>query len=67
MPTLQGESGSALVIGGGIAGVKAALALCDAKLNVNSVERTLCMGIHTQRLLRMLSDHNFVKIKGWKR
>jgi heterodisulfide reductase subunit A-like polyferredoxin len=66
MPTLQGESGSALVIGGGIAGVKGALVLCDAGFNVNPVERTLRMEIHTQRLLHMLSDHNFVKQKGWK-
>jgi heterodisulfide reductase subunit A-like polyferredoxin len=67
MPTLLGESGSALVIGGGIVGVKAALVLCDAGLNVNPVERMLCMGIHNQRLLQMLSDHNFVNQKGWKR
>ena len=67
MPTLQEESGSALVIGCGIDGAKQALVLCDAGLNVNPIEHKLYIGIRTQRLLHMFSDHNLVKQKGWKR
>jgi heterodisulfide reductase subunit A-like polyferredoxin len=61
MPALLEKSGSALVIGGGITEIKAVLILCDAGLNIDPDEHVLCMGIHDQRLLRMLSHYNFVK------
>ena len=61
MPTLQKESDSALVIGGWISGVKAALVLCDAGFYVNPVERALRVEIHTQRHWHLATDPNFVK------
>jgi len=44
MPTLQGESGSALVIGGGIAGMSAALSLANQGFDVQLVEKEKALG-----------------------
>jgi heterodisulfide reductase subunit A len=51
-------SGSALIIGGGLAGMTAALAIADSGFNVHLVERTDILGGHLQELYYVAEGEN---------
>jgi heterodisulfide reductase subunit A len=51
-------SGSALIIGGGLAGMTAALAIADSGFNVHLVERTDVLGGHLQELYYVAEGEN---------
>lgn len=58
------ETASALVVGGGIAGMRAALDMADAGLKVYLVEHTPCLGGRVAQLGYMFPQHDCVLCRG---
>jgi heterodisulfide reductase subunit A len=66
MPTrnFRGEPAAALVVGGGIGGMRAALDLADAGLKVYLIEQTPCLGGRVAQLGYMFPQHDCVLCRG---
>ncbi|HIP73258.1 MAG TPA: CoB--CoM heterodisulfide reductase iron-sulfur subunit A family protein [Anaerolineae bacterium] len=60
----QSKPAAALVVGGGIAGMRAALDLADAGLKVYLVEHTPCLGGRVAQLGYMFPQHDCVLCRG---
>ncbi|MEJ2746895.1 MAG: 4Fe-4S binding protein [Anaerolineae bacterium] len=61
---IRSKPAAALVIGGGIAGMRAALDLADAGLKVYLVEHTPCLGGRVAQLGYMFPQHDCVLCRG---
>ncbi len=61
---VRGEPAAALVVGGGIGGMRAALDLADAGLKVYLVEQTPCLGGRVAQLGYMFPQHDCVLCRG---
>ncbi|MCB9419521.1 MAG: CoB--CoM heterodisulfide reductase iron-sulfur subunit A family protein [Ardenticatenaceae bacterium] len=61
---IRSKPAAALVIGGGIAGMRAALDLADAGLKVFLVEQTPCLGGRVAQLGYMFPQHDCVLCRG---
>lgn len=61
---VSSKNASALVIGGGIGGMRAALDLADAGLKVYIVEQTACLGGRVAQLGYMFPQHDCVLCRG---
>jgi heterodisulfide reductase subunit A len=64
MSSIGQEPASAMVIGGGIAGMRAALDLADAGLKVFLIEHTPCLGGRVAQLGFMFPQHDCVLCRG---
>ena len=64
MVSKRQEPASALVVGGGIAGMRAALDMADAGLKVYLVEHTPCLGGRVAQLGYMFPQHDCVLCRG---
>ncbi len=64
MPNLQPKPAAAMVVGGGIGGMRAALDLADAGLKVYLVEHTPCLGGRVAQLGFMFPQHDCVLCRG---
>jgi heterodisulfide reductase subunit A2 len=62
--TIKNEPAAALVVGGGIGGMRAALDLADAGLKVYLVEHTPCLGGRVAQLGFMFPQHDCVLCRG---
>jgi len=62
--TIRVKPAAALVVGGGIGGMRAALDLADAGLKVYLVERTPCLGGRVAQLGFMFPQHDCVLCRG---
>lgn len=62
--TLRAKPAAALVVGGGIGGMRAALDLADAGLKVYLVEQTPCLGGRVAQLGYMFPQHDCVLCRG---
>nr|MBN1229230.1 CoB--CoM heterodisulfide reductase iron-sulfur subunit A family protein [Anaerolineae bacterium] len=62
--TAKGQPAAALVVGGGIGGMRAALDLADAGLQVYLVEQTPCLGGRVAQLGYMFPQHDCVLCRG---
>jgi len=60
----KGKSAEAMVVGGGIGGMRAALDLADAGLKVYLVEQTPCLGGRVAQLGFMFPQHDCVLCRG---
>ena len=60
----RGEPAAALVVGGGIGGMRAALDMADAGLKVYLVEQTPCLGGRVAQLGFMFPQHDCVLCRG---
>lgn len=60
----RGEPAAALVVGGGIGGMRSALDLADAGLKVYLVEQTPCLGGRVAQLGFMFPQHDCVLCRG---
>ena len=63
-PTARPKPAAALVIGGGIAGMRSALDLADAGLKVFLIEQTPCLGGRVAQLGYMFPQHDCVLCRG---
>ena len=61
---IQQNPAAALVIGGGIGGMRAALDLADAGLKVYLIEQTPCLGGRVAQLGFMFPQHDCVLCRG---
>lgn len=61
---IRAETAAALVVGGGIGGMRAALDLADAGLKVHLVEQTSCLGGRVAQLGFMFPQHDCVLCRG---
>lgn len=61
---IRGEPAAALVVGGGIGGMRAALDLADAGLKVYLIEQTPCLGGRVAQLGYMFPQHDCVLCRG---
>jgi len=64
LPNVQPTPAAALVVGGGIGGMRAALDLADAGLKVFLVEHTPCLGGRVAQLGYMFPQHDCVLCRG---
>ena len=64
LPNVQPKPAAALVVGGGIGGMRAALDLADAGLKVFLVEQTPCLGGRVAQLGYMFPQHDCVLCRG---
>ncbi len=64
IPTSQPKPAAALVVGGGIGGMRAALDLANAGLKVYLVEHTPCLGGRVAQLGFMFPQHDCVLCRG---
>lgn len=60
----RGEPAAALVVGGGIGGMRAALDLADAGIKVYLIEQTPCLGGRVAQLGFMFPQHDCVLCRG---
>lgn len=63
-PVTQYKPASAMVVGGGIGGMRAALDLADAGLKVYLIEQTACLGGRVAQLGFMFPQHDCVLCRG---
>ncbi|HLE14379.1 MAG TPA: 4Fe-4S binding protein [Anaerolineales bacterium] len=61
---IRGEPAAALIVGGGIGGMRAALDLADAGLKAYLVEQTPCLGGRVAQLGFMFPQHDCVLCRG---
>ena len=64
LPVQQSKPASALVVGGGIGGMRAALDLADAGIQVYLIEQTPCLGGRVAQLGYMFPQHDCVLCRG---
>ena len=64
LPPIQPKPAAAMVVGGGIGGMRAALDLADAGLKVHLVEHTPCLGGRVAQLGYMFPQHDCVLCRG---
>ncbi len=64
LPNFQPKPAAALVVGGGIGGMRAALDLADSGLKVYLVEHTPCLGGRVAQLGFMFPQHDCVLCRG---
>ena len=64
LPNLQPKPAAAMVVGGGIGGMRAALDLAEAGLKVYLVEYTPCLGGRVAQLGYMFPQHDCVLCRG---
>jgi heterodisulfide reductase subunit A len=64
LPTIRQKPAAALVVGGGIGGMRAALDLADAGLKVYLIEQTPCLGGRVAQLGYMFPQHDCVLCRG---
>jgi heterodisulfide reductase subunit A len=64
LPHIQPKPAAAMVVGGGIGGMRAALDLADAGLKVYLVEQTPCLGGRVAQLGYMFPQHDCVLCRG---
>lgn len=62
--TVRPKPAAALIVGGGIAGMRAALDLADAGLKVTLIEQTSCLGGRVAQLGYMFPQHDCVLCRG---
>jgi heterodisulfide reductase subunit A-like polyferredoxin len=63
-PATQPKPAAALVVGGGIGGMRAALDLANAGLKVHLIEHTPCLGGRVAQLGFMFPQHDCVLCRG---
>jgi heterodisulfide reductase subunit A len=64
LPRIRKKPATALVIGGGIGGMRASLDLADAGLRVYLIEQTPCLGGRVAKLGYMFPQHDCVLCRG---